>query len=268
MATGKLTAYWAGYGVAENPADQPLDKTPSFADEVPMAFAGPATDCGSLDVSYLCSRYSPETVKPWIKALQARGQRVLISLMDTPSTHWNVVDKRAFAKDVAARAIGEWGLDGVDIDAESGMPQAGFVVSFVELIQEMRRAIGSDKLISYTCYTGCSPGDNDYEILTRVKEDVDWVNTMAYFYGLEQMRAQFREYAAVVGNENVSIGVKAGKPGTGDQSTSLDQVIEITKWQPHGNPKRGVMFWSVFRDAQPVTGRPDWTYMESIRKSL
>jgi len=68
---------------------------------------------------------------------------VLLSLMDTPSTHWNNVDIPAFVQNVKAEVIdGEWGLNGIDIDLESGMPADAWAQTFINLIGEFRRVLG------------------------------------------------------------------------------------------------------------------------------
>src|SRR5438270_1634636 len=103
-----FNGYWMGY----QPSGNPLNATPPYVNKVTLFVAAPAPDGKSLDTNYLCKEYPKEQQIAWTKQLQQRGVEVLMSLMDTSSTHWDNVDIPAFAQNFKATVIdGEWGLN-------------------------------------------------------------------------------------------------------------------------------------------------------------
>jgi hypothetical protein len=250
----RFTGYWGGY------FDSPLtlDLTPTSMDVVTLAFAGPIGN-STMETTYLCSKYDEETIISWARALKERGQKVTMSLLDTPETHWHVVDKQVFAESAYEIAIERWGLDGFDIDAESGMPDTVIAQNFVDLTHALRTKLGNKRILSYTCYTGISGPDGD--ILPKIQHQIDYVQLMAYFDDTFGMKSLFNSYATLFPPEKIYIGVKAGCQGTG-----LDEVAELCQWKKQ--TKGGVMLWTANRDFPTFTGRPPWTWAETIRTNL
>ena len=249
-----FVGYWGGY--FNRTYSMPLDATPAYVDVVPLAFGCPMED--TLTLKFLCSQYTEDEVLAAVKKLQANGQKVIMSLIDTPTTNWNQIDLVTFAQSVKNIVIDEWGLDGIDIDAESSMASIDYVPAFIELAAEIRKAIGSDKILTYTCYTG---SDDDQKILDATKQYLDGVNLMAYSLDQEGMVALFETYAQWFDPSRITIGVQTGV-------TPLDEVANLTRWQPEGGSKGGMMLWTLSEDNPVVTGQPNQTWTKTIEANM
>lgn len=264
----QFVAYWGGYFKAPT---RTLDKIPSYINVVYLAFVGCDKNSGA-PIDFLCSIYDEDVIKSWVKELKSRGQKVMVSLLDRPECHWDVINLKKYAKNVKI-LVDEWDLDGVDIDVESGMSSDHYVKSFVGLIKELKNVLNNgydDKLISYTCYEGTQGFDG--QILPQVKEDIDWLNTMAYFDNFDGMIELFNDYSTIIDSSKINIGVKAGHDGE-DQSTPLAEVIKLCKWQPNEaqgieNIKGGMMLWTTNRDGPDFTKMKEWTYCDTINHNL
>jgi len=281
MTKETFVAYWGGY------FDSPLtlDKIPDYVDVVILAFASPKIQNGKsiLITDFLCSRYSEETIISWVKQIQSRGQKVLMSILDTPETHWNVLNIPQFVQSMKQIVIDKWGCDGIDIDAESGMPGNVYVDNFIELVTEVRSVIGNRKILTYTCYIGTEGPDG--QILKSTFKYIDWINLMAYFDDFQGMINLYQDYSTIVGND-ITIGVKAGV-----EFTYLEEVEQLCQWEPKpytfcividkkdgekeigplisvdGN-KKGIMLWTLNRDCPSFTQHPNWTWTETIHQNL
>ena len=249
-----FVGYWGGY--FNMSYSLPLDATPSYVDVVTLAFGCPMED--TLTLKFLCSQYTEEEVLAAVKKLQANGQKVIMSLIDTPSTNWNQIDLVTFAQSVKNIVIDEWGLYGVDIDAESSMDPTDYVPAFIELAAEIRKAIGPDKILTCTCYKGNA---DDQTILAATAQYFDGLNLMAYFYNKDEMIALFNTYAQWFDPSRITVGVKAGV-------TPLDEVASLAKWQPQSGSKGGMMLWTLSEDNPVVTGQPDQTWTKKIEANL
>ena len=245
-----VRVYWGGY--FNSPIT--LDMVPSEVDTVILAFIGPLNN--KVETTFLCSKYPAEQIKSWVKEIQNRGIKVLMSILDTPQTHWNVVNMDEFGQSVKQVAIDEWGCDGVDIDAESGMPSEDYIKCFIELIQTCRKNIGPDKILTYTCYVGTGPYDG--HILSATHNMIDGVQLMAYFDDFDAMTALFNNYKTVVGENKIAIGVKA-------PTTPLEEVKRLCLWNPN---KAGMMMWTLNRDCEEYTGMADFTWIFEIIDNL
>ena len=246
--------YWGGY--FNRTTALALNKTPPYVDIVSLAFGCPIND--TLTLMFLCSQFTEDEMLGQVKQLQARGQKVILSLIDTPTTNWNKIDLNIFAESVKNIAIDEWGLDGIDIDAESSMEEADYAPAFIELITAVRKAIGPEKILSYTCYTG---SDDDSKILAATGQYLNSVNLMAYFDNMDDMISLYYTYSKWFDPTRIRIGVKAGM-------TPLDEVANLTKWQPQNNTKGGMMLWTLGQDSSLVTGQPNGTWASTIENNL
>jgi hypothetical protein len=256
-----FNAYWLGY---QEPTGQTLDQTPEYIDHVTLFLAGPTAE-SKVTTAYLCKVYGEEQIVEWVGKVRARGQKVLLSFLDN-ETHWNEVDMPTFAAS-AREVMDKWGLDGFDIDAESSMPEGVFAPSFIELAEALS-GILDGKLLTYTCYQGCGPDSNDNAILSKIRGQLSWVQLMAYWNDAGGYEDLYRQYANVVADDMVAIGVMPGKEGTGDQSTRLEDVKKLSAWNPPGSSKAGMMMFGTNRDNPQFTAEPDWTYAQAIREEL
>jgi len=241
----------------------PLASTPEYVNTVTLAFAGTAPG-NSLTTNYLCKYYDSQTIIGWARQLQAKGQRVLMSIIDNTATHWNQIDVSVFVKSACEVIIGDWGLDGVDIDGES---QGSSAKIFGEVITEFRSAlgpVGDGRLLTYDSYLF---SQEDQDLLSNCGDCLDWVNLMAYFLETEWMISRFEQYAGIMTPERVTIGVKPGT-GDGDQSTPLPEVAALAKYEPKNGRKAGMMLYALTRDVPDITNHPQWTWTETIHKNL
>jgi len=244
-----INGYWGGYFDSQIT----LDKTPILFNYITLAFVGPNSD-STLTTEFLCSVYKPHQIIKWIKDLQNKGQKVLVSIIDSPSTHWDQVDIPKFAQSAKEILIDQWGVDGFDIDAESGM-QNNYVSNFILLASELKKVL-KNKILTYTCYTGTDGPDGD--ILYHIKEHISWINLMAYFISTSEYIDLYQNYNKII--PNITIGVKAGT-----ECTLLPEVIDLCKWNPD---KFGMMLWTINRDTFTFTKQHNYTWSYTIYDNL
>lgn len=245
-----LVAYWAGYENSNGSLPVPLNRTPPGVSCVNLAFGCPIGD--SLTLKFLSSFYAEQQIYTWAQGLRSRGQKVLMSIGDDDKAMWSNINKVTFARNMADIVVKEWNLDGADINAESNMPVDVYAANFIELILEFRKALGPDKTLTYTCYTG---SDQDKEILQAAGHLLDGVNLMAYGDDEIGMVELFHIYAAWIDPSKITIGVQ---PVT----TPLGEVKELACWQPSGAKKRGMMLWNLNEDS------PSFSYSNAIANNL
>jgi hypothetical protein len=246
--------YWCGYRTdPESNLTLDMIATKPSVVQVRLAFIGPAKD-SSVDISYLCSIYSADTIKGWVKTLRTAGKAVTISFMDSPSVSWDNVDIKKFAQSLS-QLVESWDLSGIDIDGESGC--SNFASTMITIAQECRAALAKEKTISYTCYT-CS--DQDKQILIAIKDICTTVTMMDYFDNFEGMTQTAEFYAAIVGRDKISIGVKTGV-------TPLSQVAQLGPWVVKQGFK-GIMVWSFDCDSHVYRDQKDWAWTDAVHNSL
>ncbi len=248
-----ITTYWAGY--LKNANMRTLDMTPNYIDVVILAFIGPRND-SSIDTSFLCSIYSEEQIKKWINICHKKNIKVYFSILDSPDITWDKVDLKTFAINLKQKMI-EWKVDGIDIDAESSMPDKGYIENFINLATYIKKEINHYPL-TYTCYTGIDGPDGS--ILNSIKDKIEYVQLMAYFYNYKQMIDLYNDYSMVM-KDKIVIGVKAGK----EDKTPLEEVIKLCIWNLK---KKGIMLWTINRDTPYYTGCKSLTWAETIRDNL
>jgi len=255
MSKQIFTTYWGGYFDTPLSDPQTLDMTPDYIDYVILAFIGPIKD-STVETTYLCSKYSESQIKEWIQVCHQKNIKVFFSILDTPQTHWDQIDLHIFAKSIKQKMI-EWDIDGIDIDAESGMPEDVYVKTFIELANELYLILDGKPLI-YTCYQGIAYQDG--KILTAIKDKLNWIQLMAYFDTYTDMIALYQDYSTIMGN-NICIGVKAGNPDI----TLLPEVAQLSQWNPN---KKGMMLWTINRDIPYYTDKPNLTWANTINENI
>ena len=85
---------------------------------------------------------------------------------------------------------------------------------------------------------------------------------MAYWNDYEGQIALYEQYATLVGNAKVAIGVS--NPGSGDNSTPGGAVHRLAAYDPPGG-KYGMMFWNV---NSPQNPRQAMEWCETIAAHL
>lgn len=245
-----FTAYWTGYQKSENTPDT----IPDGVDKVIFAFFGPINN--KVETTFITSLYSADKLKAWIKQLKERGIIVMASLLDTPQTHWNQVDMTKFIPNLEHFII-EWGFDGIDIDAESGMPSSVYVENFISLIKGCRSILPPSSPLSYTCYMGAEGYDGD--ILRTTIDEIDFVQLMAYGDGYQSMISLFNDYKQVVPQSKLLIGVMPGM-------TALQETVKLTDW--NSKEKGGIMLWNICRDQPSYSEKPRWSFYDAILQNI
>ena len=237
-----FTCYWGGYFNNENKYPQTLNLAPKYIDIIILAFVGPNKD-STAETTFLCSKYSDNQIIDWIRSCHNNGQKVFVSILDTPEVHWDSIDLLKFSKSLKS-LIDRWGLDGVDIDAESGMDPNNYVETFINLAKFVKKEIGSLPL-TYTCYTGSNGPDGP--ILKCIRDQIEYIQLMAYFFDFNSMINLYKDYSTIMGDK-IIIGVKAGN---GD-GTPLSEVQKLCLWN---NNKKGMMLWTLNRDTPQYTNK-------------
>jgi hypothetical protein len=238
MAAESFLAYWM-CNVQGGPMPQ---AAPASVDTVALAFAvtAPINGQDSLTLDYLAKYHSLADIKAGAKALQARGTKVVMSINGNPKWEghpggWTNLNPQQFAQNVAKIVIGDWGLDGVDLDNEASQKPDD---NFVQVIKALRQVLGRDALLTLPVYMG--PARDAY--LSKVAEQISYVSTMAYWNDFDGQIRLYREYAHLVGNQKTVIGVA---DGAGDQNTPFAAVAPLAKWEPSGSNKAGMMLWNL-----------------------
>jgi hypothetical protein len=85
--------------------------------------------------------------------------------------------------------------------------------------------------------------DNDKPVLRPCASLFDYVMLMGYFWSYDTMVAEFNQYAAVVGSQNLMFGI-GGDPW----QTPLTETQELAKWEPKSGNKGGMMEFNINDD--------------------
>jgi|SRR5882672_6931343 len=266
MSTTKIfNGYWQGF----QPGGNVLGITPDYVNKITLFVAAPSPDGKSLDTSYMTSKYTAKQQIAWAQQLQKKGVEVLMCVMDTPSTHWNVVDIPSFVQNFKDVAIdGEWGLNGVDIDMESQTP-GNYTKIMVKLIQEFRKVLGPIGTVNANgqCSSRMSVAaftpDTDGPVLKVVGKDLDWLNTMAYGDDAAGTEALAAGYFKHVSQVNMGIGVCY----QGGQSTDLADVEAMAKYAGE-NANYGMMQFPLNNDCEQYSHQPQWTWASAINTNM
>jgi len=242
----RFVTYWLGY------ANQgmELSAVPSEIGYVNLFLIGlnPTTTVGTNYIS--SDGYSFDQILDWAHQLQARGQKVMASLMSNSSLTWNEIpDPSAFAQSLAEIVLEQWGLDGVDIDPEQSEGIAPNS-TFISVVQEIRAAFGSDKIVSYVSYVY----DNDSALLKACASALDYVSLMGYFWSFDEMVRQFQTYTQVVDPANLLYGVSPSQ-------TSPSETSQLAAWEPKQGSKGGMMLFDINND-------PNGQYVKAITSHM
>jgi len=229
-------AYWLGYVEGGNS----LESTPPEVDTVALAF-GVTAPGNTITTDFLTSKHPEAEIRKGVKYLQAKGVKVVMSISGNPHwpNHpfgWENLNPTEFANNAYKVVVEDWGLDGIDLDNEgSYSPEASPTGNFVEVIKALRARFGRDKIISLPVYMGTSRD----AYLAYVKDEIDYVFTMAYWLDYSGQISLLNAYQGLVGPEKAGIGVAdAANPG---QNTDLSIVPKLAQYAP----KAGMMFWTL-----------------------
>jgi len=185
----------------------------------------------------------------------------------------------------AADKLGEVNIDGIDLDVETGGARLSNEVSnnVVLLIQSLKKYLGSEKIITFTGFSvGADSNDaqctvagsvhcgEDISILTRTKDDLNWVNVMAYDAGKDYANSKYQlalsNYANYVGKNKTVLGldIQPQWDQLGTFQETAAQLAEKAAWQK-ANQYAGAMFWAVNITNDPTL---EQTYIDLIASQL
>lgn len=267
MSTERFTAFWLGYvpsgtGPGLGP---PLGATPSFIDTVVLAFSNlyPGnTTCNA----FLQKANSETAIRDGIAQIRANSPntKILMSIIGTPNppVGWNTgITNPAQFGNWLANFAQSWGLDGFDIDNEDldsfpGQP-------FIDTVKAMRQAM-PDKIITLDTYQFY----RDQAVIAALADDLDYINTIAYFLDFDAMTSLVEQYATVIAPGKISIGVKSDLVGPITQGTSVQDTAKLSRWEPKEGTKYGMTLWNLSADIESVTHQPNGTWTNTIHANL
>lgn len=199
--------------------------------------------------NYITSQnFSWDEIMAGCRFLQKRGQKVIASLMSEPQFNFNqIADPADFAKNVVEIVVGEWGLDGINIDPEMGSVSPNS--NFMDFVASLRTALGSDKILSYVSYILGS----DSAMLGANMDKLDWVSLMGYFWQTSTYEGVWNSYRQYVPADQLLIGVKPGM-------TLLSEVKTLCAWQKN-QEGGGMMLFQINSD-------PNLSYSAAIKACL
>jgi hypothetical protein len=265
VAKELFTAFWLGYTPSGPGAGPLLSATPPYVDILTLAFSNlfPGnTTCQN----FLQKANSQNDIRAGIAALRtsAPNMKILLSIIGTPNppVGWNtgITDPAQFGS-WCANLMQEWDLDGFDIDNEDLDTFPG--EQFCNTVRGMRAAM-PDAILTLDTYLF----DRDQAVIKEIGDQLDGINTMAYFDDFADMTALVNQYATVISPAKISIGVKSDLVGPITQGTSVPETAQLCAWEPAGGPKRGMMLWNLSSDIMSITGQPDGTWTRTIHQNL
>jgi len=260
-----FTAFWLGYTPSGPGAGPALSATPSYVDNLVLAFSNlfPGnTTCQN----FLQKAHSQDEIRAGIAAVRASSPKtkILLSVIGTPvpSVGWNdgITDPAQFGAWCANLAM-DWDLDGFDIDNEDLDTFPGD--QFCATVRGMRAAMPK-AIITLDTYLF----DRDQAVIKEIGDQLDGINTMAYFLDYDSMTQLVEQYATVIEPAKISIGVKADLVGSITQGTSIEEVGQLCTYEPSTGTKRGMMLWNLSSDIESVTGKPDGAWTRTIHDTM
>lgn len=265
-----IIAYWEGYeeyGVLP----LPLKEVSRNVSIVQIAFFSPLASISPNNKSTMFTfgiagrTYTLETIARDIQILQGKGIKVLISIMDTKSVHWNDVDHNIFVYNVLT-LMELWNLDGINIDGESGMAKRVYVRNFVRLIKTFRKTMDNwtangnltRKLLTYSTYQDIS---FDVDILAQTYNDIDILEVTSYFLNSTMMIKSFHHYARLMHDPTkVALGFAV-------RETTIPILNNVTAWLKAHNSSTA-MLWSASQDVKKINGIGRDFFINTIYSNL
>ncbi len=257
--------YWIGQeptGPGQSPT---LNQMPAYVDIVPLAFVG-IDDNHELDFGFLTQQNSADTIKGWVKDVQANGTKVLFSILSDKFTSIPDKDIDAFAKNVK-KHVDDWGVDGVDIDFEPPSPND----NVLKVLHALKTTLGPDATFTTPIYSPWQWFPKDF--VQSFASYMDYVTTMDYtpYPGFQVTIDNFNAYADLIGStDKLVIGVSCMEPP--NNFTPIDDVIKFSQWEPNGGQKGGMMLYTFSYDitSRPGggTGLPNGAFTKAIHDNL
>ncbi|GAA4232731.1 hypothetical protein GCM10022254_33430 [Actinomadura meridiana] len=270
-----LTGYWHDF--VNSARALKLSQVPDEYDVVAVAFGEATSRFGEVSfkvdpgLAKAVGGYTDEQFKADIKALQAKGKKVILSVGGEKGAVWvgNASAADLFTNSVSS-LMTEWGFDGVDIDLENGIsPQY-----MGQALRALRAKAGNDLIITMAPQTldMQSTGGAYFQLALNIKDILTVVHMQYYNSGtmlgcdqgvVSQGTVDFMTSLACIQLENglrpdqVALGLPAGAGAAGGGVVSpslvnnaLDCLAKATNCGSFKPPKtypgiRGAMTWSI-----------------------
>ena len=242
-STEKFVVYWLGFH--ENPPA--IQSLPTGINVVNLFLLNltPSSGGTTLDYTYITSKGTTWTeILDQSHQAQANGVKVCVSIIP-PATNnpiWNTIpDPDTFALNVY-NLVKAWGLDGIDIDPEQGndvAPDQGFITVVKSLSKYFGPAANTGLIMSYVGYQLF----NDQIVLKPCASLFNYVMLMSYGSKVDAMIEEFKQYAAIVGAQNLMFGI-GGDPW----QTPLSRTKKLAAWEPANGSKGGMMEYNIDDD--------------------
>jgi len=285
-----LESYWESWHIEDFPND-----FASFLESVP------ATPIGSCDgVNYVTIAFgdfsggfsgigpqnNPSTnfsyVIDGIKSVHAKGGKVKMAyggaMYDMSGHIHSNEDADGFVASVKALKD-KHGLDGVDLDIESGGASASLQM---HLIQSLREQCGEDFHITFTIPALTYSVEPWKTVITEASQFMDGINIMSYDYywaGYNYTMDIQGLMELGVPKSKIVLGLMPGHHDAGNEYTSIEDAVEATrdaKQQGLG----GMMTWDINRDTDKrmdypqgqdnlyQTGKSKAAFINAISKAI
>lgn len=193
-----------------------------------------------------------------VRAKQRKGTKVMASIMSTSGDGftWNTItDPARFAEDVYELVVNQWELDGIDIIPE----MSGEVPNdnFIKVIKYLSKYFGPRSKTGMSMSYAASEYYSDEQLLKQCNALFDHVSLMGHSWDKETVINQFELYAGLVSSKKLLPGVQPGNT----QLTTLTEVVELSRWQPHNGLKGGMMLFNINSDK-------DFDYTKTLVSAL
>ncbi|HLK60541.1 MAG TPA: glycosyl hydrolase family 18 protein [Chthonomonadaceae bacterium] len=264
------------------PGKTALARMPGYINMVDLAFMKPdAVYAGGLSLqgTGLQFRYDGRMLKRAITTLRHRcpQTRILISVGGESYTNWGSYHPQA-----VARFVKDFGLDGADIDFESGNPGCGpgkdghihclTDTPLLNAVRSTRRLLPRPAILSATGWSVGAYGEGAWRnaqpqspwtgmmlalFRSPAASDLDLVNVMSYDatdrYDPKQALAAYQHYF----KGRVAMGIEAPPEDVGGHVTSLAAVRDLTNAVIRRHAA-GIMLWSIGKQTlQPSPANPN-----------
>lgn len=269
----RFIAYWLGYRSKDphgklTPA---LEAIPDYVDVVVLAFALVRTH-NDIDPKFMFNPpNSASSIKTGVKALQARGKKVLLSVGGWGGNCWaNVTDAGKLTTSIMA-LVNDWGLDGVDIDYEGDNTLQDWMTvpacpapsgrnhttMLDDLVLRLRDILGPRRYLTAVTVSG-----NQY--ISSALGQFNWIATMDYSgtYTYDNLAATYLQAYPKATFVPYVLGVISDP-----KQESVDYVEKLCAHKaPRGS--LSMMLWDLSEDNPGFTHLPTWTYASKINQYL